>query len=70
MSVRCPIDGKPCPDDLCNSGGYCVQGGGEPSAACVICGTFVTEGDLCGGVCGGCSREREEDIIDDEEANG
>lgn len=45
--IRCPVDGSPCPDDLCH-GGSCVQGGGTPLEYCDLCDTwFCPDYETC-----------------------
>lgn len=66
MSVVCPVDLKPCCDDVCRGAG-CVQAGGDSMLhVCATCGDafdyfIVFE-------CDDCSRDRdgEDDFYDEE----
>ena len=47
----CPVDQKPCCDDLCY-GGECLRGGGEMWFKCASCGKYHADEDLYG-ICTG-----------------
>lgn len=42
--AMCPVDGKPCCDDLCY-GGECLRGGGEMWHLCNACGKYHDDAD-------------------------
>lgn len=52
MGLFCPVDAKPCVDDLCHGGG-CIRALGAPMLSeCTECGGLVDDG--MGFVCEEC----------------
>lgn len=64
----CPIDGKPCCDDLCHGGGCIQTGFSEPmDRRCERCKQLVPGDEMIYDICFDCRESLERNSEEDEE---